>query len=68
MSAWFVMATLGLFQTDRGCSINLHYEIASPLYEEIAIHLGKPGTDTINSLLSKQMEPSEATNMCNRRY
>lgn len=41
MSAWFVMAALGLFQTDGGCSANPIYEIASPLYEKIEIDLGK---------------------------
>ena len=41
MSAWFVMAALGLFQTDGGCSINPVYEIASPLFEKIEIDLGK---------------------------
>lgn len=39
MSAWFVMAALGLFQTDGGCNANPQYEIASPLYEKITIHL-----------------------------
>lgn len=40
MSAWLVMAAIGLFQTDGGCSINPVYEIASPLYEKIEIDLG----------------------------
>ena len=40
MSAWFVMAALGLFQTDGGASANPHYEIASPLYEKVVIDLG----------------------------
>ena len=40
MSAWFVMAALGLFQTDGGCSVDPIYEIASPLYEKIVIDLG----------------------------
>lgn len=34
MSAWFVMAALGLFQTDGGCRVDPIYEIASPLYEK----------------------------------
>ena len=37
MSAWFVMAALGLFQTDGGCSIEPVYEIASPLYEKVVV-------------------------------
>ena len=41
MSAWFIMAAIGLFQTDGGCSVNPHYEIASPLFEKITIDLGK---------------------------
>ncbi|HMA62800.1 MAG TPA: GH92 family glycosyl hydrolase, partial [bacterium] len=39
MSAWFVMAALGLFQTDGGCRVNPVYEIASPLYPKIEIKL-----------------------------
>ncbi len=41
MSAWFLMAAIGLFQTDGGCSVNPVYEIASPLYKEVNIDLGK---------------------------
>lgn len=40
MSAWFVMASIGLFQTDGGCRVDPVYEIASPLYEQIVIDLG----------------------------
>ena len=40
MSAWFVMAAIGLFKTDGGCSVNPIYEIASPLFEKITIDLG----------------------------
>ena len=40
MSAWFVMASLGLFQTDGGCRAEPIYEIASPLFEEATINLG----------------------------
>lgn len=40
MSAWFVMAAIGLFQTDGGCRVEPVYEIASPLYERIVIDLG----------------------------
>jgi len=40
MSAWFIMAAIGLFQTDGGCSADPIYEIGSPLYEEIEIDLG----------------------------
>lgn len=41
MSAWFVMASIGLFQTDGGCRVEPVYEIASPLYEQIVIDLGE---------------------------
>jgi predicted alpha-1,2-mannosidase len=41
MSAWFVMVSMGLFQTDGGCRVNPIYEIGSPLYEKIEIDLGK---------------------------
>lgn len=40
MSAWFIMAAIGLFQMDGGCSINPVYGIASPLYKKITIDLG----------------------------
>lgn len=40
MSAWFIMAAIGLFQTDGGCSTDPVYEIASPLYKKITIDLG----------------------------
>ena len=41
MSAWFVMAALGLFQTDGGCRVDPIYEIASPMYPKAVIDLGK---------------------------
>lgn len=41
MSAWLVMASLGLFQTDGGCRTEPVYEIGSPLYEKTVIHLGE---------------------------
>ena len=41
MSAWFIMATLGLFQTDGGCRAEPIYEIGSPLYEKVEIDLGR---------------------------
>ncbi|KGE13415.1 GH92 family glycosyl hydrolase [Sphingobacterium deserti] len=40
MSAWFMMASLGLFQTDGGCSVEPQYEIASPIFEKVVIDLG----------------------------
>ncbi len=41
MSAWFMMASLGLFQTDGGCRVDPIYEIGSPLFEKVEIDLGK---------------------------
>ena len=41
MSAWLVMASIGLFQTDGGCRTEPVYEIASPLYKKIVIDLGE---------------------------
>lgn len=40
MSAWFVMAALGLFQTDGGCRAQPLYEIGSPLFAKVVIDLG----------------------------
>ena len=40
MSAWAIMASLGLFQMDGGCRTEPVYEIASPLFEEVVIDLG----------------------------
>jgi len=41
MSAWFIMATLGLFQTDGGCRAEPVYELGSPLYCKVEINLGQ---------------------------
>ncbi|MGQ7871348.1 GH92 family glycosyl hydrolase [Sunxiuqinia sp. sy24] len=41
MSAWFIMASIGLFQTDGGCRVDPVYEIGSPLFEKVVIDLGK---------------------------
>jgi len=41
MSAWLVMAAIGLFQTDGGTSATPLYEIGSPLYPKIEIELGQ---------------------------
>ncbi|WP_316845940.1 GH92 family glycosyl hydrolase [Pedobacter psychrodurus] len=40
MSAWFIMTSLGLFQTDGGCNTNPQYEIGSPLFSKVVIDLG----------------------------
>lgn len=39
MGAWFVMASIGLFQTNGGASVKPFYEIGSPLFKKITIQL-----------------------------
>jgi len=39
MSAWFVLSAMGLFQMDGGCSVNPSYDIGSPLFDKVVIHL-----------------------------
>ncbi len=39
MSAWFAMAAMGLFQTDGGCRVDPIYELGSPLYPKVVLHL-----------------------------
>ncbi|MEX6688685.1 GH92 family glycosyl hydrolase [Danxiaibacter flavus] len=39
MGAWYVMAAMGLFQTDGGASTKPFYEIGSPLFEKVTINL-----------------------------
>jgi putative alpha-1,2-mannosidase len=41
MSAWFVMAAIGLFQMDGGCNAEPIYELGSPMYRKITIDLGE---------------------------
>ncbi len=40
MSGWFLMSSLGLFQTDGGTRTKPIYEIGSPLYKKTVIDLG----------------------------
>jgi predicted alpha-1,2-mannosidase len=39
MSAWYVMSTLGLFQMDGGVATHPQYELGSPRFEKVTIHL-----------------------------
>jgi putative alpha-1,2-mannosidase len=39
MSAWYIMSTIGLFQMDGGASVEPHYELGSPRFEKVTIHL-----------------------------
>ncbi|WP_240663284.1 GH92 family glycosyl hydrolase [Mucilaginibacter limnophilus] len=41
MSAWLVMTTMGLFQTDGGAGSQPVYEIGSPLFQKVVIDLGE---------------------------
>lgn len=38
-SAWYALSAIGLFEIDGGCSRKPIYEIGSPLFERIVIHL-----------------------------
>jgi predicted alpha-1,2-mannosidase len=39
MGAWYVMAAMGLFETDGGASVKPFYEIGSPVFEKTTIAL-----------------------------
>ena len=39
MGAWFVMSAMGLFQMEGGGSVEPFYEIGSPLFEKVTLHL-----------------------------
>jgi len=39
MGAWFVMSAMGLFEMDGGCAVRPIYEIGSPLFDKVTIHL-----------------------------
>ena len=39
MSSWYVMSAIGLFQMDGGASNNPQYELGSPRFRKITIHL-----------------------------
>ncbi|MBI9067068.1 MAG: GH92 family glycosyl hydrolase [Salinivirgaceae bacterium] len=39
MGAWYVMSAMGLFEMDGGASVKPVYEIGSPKFEKITIHL-----------------------------
>jgi len=41
MGAWFVMSAMGLFQMDGGASAKPFYEIGSPLFDKVTIHLNQ---------------------------
>jgi predicted alpha-1,2-mannosidase len=41
MSSWFIMNSLGLFQTDGGAGAKPIYEIGSPIFPKVLIHLNE---------------------------
>ena len=41
MGAWFVMSAMGIFQVDGGCRPDPVFEIGSPLFEKVTIHLDR---------------------------
>lgn len=48
LGAWFVLASLGLFQMDGGCSEDSWYDLSTPLFERVVIQLDQdyyPGRD-----------------------
>lgn len=56
MSAWLVMVSMGLFQTDGGARDNPIYEIGSPLYQKTVIDLGeKFGRGKTFTILAKNV-------------
>jgi len=53
LSSYFVLLSIGLFEMDGGCSVNPIYNLTSPLFKKIIIHLDpkyyKGGTFTIET-------------------
>jgi predicted alpha-1,2-mannosidase len=41
LSAYFVLLSIGLFEMDGGCAINPYYDLSSPLFKKIVIHLDR---------------------------
>jgi lysophospholipase L1-like esterase len=39
MGSWYVMSAMGLFEMDGGASVKPIYEIGSPVFEKVIIHL-----------------------------
>jgi len=39
MGAWYVMSAMGLFEMDGGCAVRPTYEIGSPIFDKVTIHL-----------------------------
>ena len=41
MGAWYVMSAMGLFEMDGGCAVKPIYEIGSPIFDRVVIHLDR---------------------------
>ncbi|NJN27454.1 MAG: glycoside hydrolase family 92 protein [Cyclobacteriaceae bacterium] len=41
MGAFFSLISMGLYQMKSGCSIDPYYDLSSPIFEEVIIHLDK---------------------------
>lgn len=39
MGAWYVMSAMGLFEMDGGASVDPIYEVGSPIFDKVTIHL-----------------------------
>jgi putative alpha-1,2-mannosidase len=39
MSSYYVLLSMGLFEMDGGCSVNPYYDLGSPIFDKIVIHL-----------------------------
>jgi predicted alpha-1,2-mannosidase len=67
MGAWFVMSSMGLFETEGGTSVKPFYEIGSPLFEKATIQLdgnyysGKTFTIEARNVSDKNIYVQSAT-------
>jgi predicted alpha-1,2-mannosidase len=39
LSAYFVLLSMGLFEMDGGCAVRPYYDLASPLFDRVVLHL-----------------------------
>ena len=39
MSAYFVLLSMGLFEMDGGCAVRPYYDLSSPLFDRVVLHL-----------------------------
>jgi putative alpha-1,2-mannosidase len=53
MSSYYVLLSMGLFEMDGGCSVNPYYDLGSPIFDKVVIHLNPKyysgGTFTIKT-------------------